>query len=247
MGGTRAARHQRPRRPPVHPGCPGPDRAAGLRQRLGSGVPPGQVAAAQPGNPAREGSRRHRLRANRPAVARRPGQALVPVAAVSGAERRRGRARRPGAPEILRLPGSPCPRRRPGIHRPHAAGTLPGRPGRQPQSEQLPGTCLGAERIPPRHPTARLGRRLPARHCGLLSRGLPQARPAASPGGRRPCDGPGRGPREPGPLGQPRLPADHHDPDPLRAADLQRRQPSLGLHRHRRRRRPLTCATATPR
>jgi hypothetical protein len=40
-------------------------------------------------------------------------------------------------------------------------------------------------------------------------------------------------------MGQPRLPADHHDPDPLRAADLQRRQPSLGLRRHRRRRRPL--------
>ena len=88
---------------------------------------------------------------------------------------------------------------------------------------------------------------LPA-DCGLLPRGLPQARPAASPGGRRARDGPGRGPREPGPLGQPRLPADHRDPDPLRAADLRRavRLP-CGLRRHRRPPAPPTCATTTTR
>ena len=42
----------------------------------------------------------------------------MPVAAVSRAERRRGRAGHPGHPEILRLPGSPRPRRRSGSHRP---------------------------------------------------------------------------------------------------------------------------------
>ena len=46
-----------------------------------------------------------------------------------------GRAGHPGGPAVLRLPGSPCPRRRSGIHRPPAAGTLPGRPVRQPQPE----------------------------------------------------------------------------------------------------------------
>ena len=114
-----------------------------------------------------------------------------------------------------------------------------------PSSRQ--GARLGAERIPPGHPPARLGRRLPARHRGLLSRGLPQARPAASPGGRRPCDGPGREPREPGPLGQPRLPADHRDPDPLRAADLQRRQPVPGTASSPTPPAHPTCATTTPR
>ena len=40
MGRVRAARHQGRRRAPVRPGRPCPHRAAGLRQRLGRGVPP---------------------------------------------------------------------------------------------------------------------------------------------------------------------------------------------------------------
>ena len=39
-----------------------------------------------------------------------------------------------------------------------------------------------------------------------------------SPGARRACHGPDRGPREPRPVGRPRPPADHAHPDPVRAA-----------------------------
>ena len=155
--------------------------------------------------------------------------------------------RHPGDPAVLRLPGSPCSRRRSGIHRPPAAGTLPGRPVSQSRPEHPPGARLGAERVLPGHPPARLGQRRAARRRGLLPRGLPQTRPAAPPGGRRARDGPGRGPREPGPLGQPRLPAAHRHPDPLRAADQQRRQRCPGTASSPTPTAPPTCATTTPR
>ena len=67
----------------------------------------------------------------------------------------------------------------------------------------------------------------------------PKASPPASPRAGRPRHGPGRRPRQPRPVGQPRLPAHHRHPHPLRAADLQRRHPAARLRRHRRRRRPL--------
>ncbi len=83
-----------------------------------------------------------------------------------------------------------------------------------------PGAHLGAERVLPGHPPARLGPRRAARRRDLLPRGLPQTQPAAPPGGRRARDGPGRGPRQPQPAGQPVIPAHHPHPDPLRPADL---------------------------
>ena len=135
----------------------------------------------------------------------RPGQALVPVAAVSRAERQRRRARHPGDPAVLRLPRrSRTRRRRPGVHRPAAAGTLPGGPViLRPQPEHPPAARLGAERVLPGRPPARLGRRHAARRRGLLPRGLPQTRPEAPQGGRRAHHGPGRSPRQPGPWANP--------------------------------------------
>ena len=105
--------------------------------------------------------------------------------------------------------------------------------------EHPPAARLGAERVLPGRPPARLGRRHAARRRGLLPRGLPQARPEAPQGGRRAHHGPGRGPRQPGPVGQPVLPAHHPHPDPLRPADHRRLQAPRRLRRHRRRRRSL--------
>src|SRR6266542_3032401 len=93
-------------------------------------------------------------------------------------------------------------------------------------------------RLPDRDPPARLGRHAPGQRRAVL-RGLPQTRRTASPRARRTRHGTTRPARQPRPVGQPRLPADHPHPDALRPADLLRRHAALRLRRHRRRRRPL--------
>ena len=84
----------------------------------------------------------------------------------------------------------------------------------------------------------RLGRH-PLRQHGHLPRGLAQAAQAPAARPRRADRGPAGDKRRPGPVGQPGLPADHRDPDPLRPGGRRRCQAPLQLPRHRRRRRPL--------
>src|SRR6266700_3806971 len=73
----------------VHPRRIPPRRATGVRQRLGPGIPPGPVAAAEPGH---HRTRNHPgLREDQPAVAEGPGQTLDPVAAEHRGEHQRHR------------------------------------------------------------------------------------------------------------------------------------------------------------
>ena len=71
-------------------------------------------------------------------------------------------------------------------------------------------------------------------------------RPAAARP-RRARHGPGRRPRQPRPLGQPGLPADHHDPGPLRAADFRRRPGCLSAAWPATATAHPTCGTGTGR
>ena len=173
-----------------------------LRPRLGRGVPPRHLAAAQPRH--QRPDRARPLRRHPPALAEDPGQALVPLAAGHRAQPRPARPRRPGPDPLRRLARLPGRERRHRGAHPAAARTLPRRPAcRVRRQEAAKRAHREPQRLPHRGPPARLGAR-PARRRDDLPRGLPQARGTASPGPRRPRHGPGRAPRQPRPVSRSR-------------------------------------------
>ena len=220
------------------PGRPPARRGARRRQRLGHRIPARCLAAAQPGHHQRD--RDDPLREDPPGLAEGSGQALEPAEAGSWHRGKRRGRRSPGDHPPRCLPGIPAGHRQPARPaRPPAPGTLPGRPARRIRRTAGPHPPpQRPERLLHRDPAARLGRH-PARQHGHLPRGLAQAAPAPAARPRRADRGPAGDKRRPGLVGQPGLPADHRDPDPLRPAGRRRRQAPLQLHRHRRRRRPL--------
>ena len=135
-----------------------------------------------------------RLRADHPAMADRPGQALVPVAAVSGLSASDAAHGIRGDPAVLRLPRRPRAVAGDPAYRPRRAGTLPGRPAPPVRPGSRRGTSAalnGFFRAIRRHgwDDARCP---PARSS--TPRTTP-SRPAAAPGARRARHGPGREPR----------------------------------------------------
>ena len=87
---------------------------------------------------------------------------------------------------------------------------------------------------------------LPAQRA-VLPRGLPRARRAAAARAGRAGHGPDRAPRQPRPVRQPRLPAGHPDPDPLRAAGHRRAAAWRWTAWSSTPTAPPTCATSTTR
>ena len=213
----------------------------------GAGRPsiPRHLAAAQPGN-LRRPDRPVALRPDPPAVAAGPGQAVDTLAAGHLAERRDSGQGRAGARPLRHLPGLRRDRRHRHQRGPGRARALPGRPARRAgRHESPPGAHRAAQRLPAGHPPAPLGRPV-AGHRDVLPRRLPQARPAAAPRAAGTGHGAAGKPRQPQPLGQSRLPADHPHLDPLRPAPGRCAAAVLRLH-HPRRRRRCTCATGTTR
>jgi hypothetical protein len=222
----------------VHPRRAPPGRGACLRRQLGHRIPARCLAAPQPGHRPARGH--HQLRGHPPALAEGTGQEIRAVAAGHRAQRQHGRDRSQGGDPVRRLScraaRAGC---RPGRRGPPAAGALPGSPARGDGRPRVPWPVRRrAERLPAGDPPARLGRRT-AGQRGDLPRGHPRPRHPASPRPRRPRHGTSRAARQPRPAGQPRIPADHHDPHPLRPADLISRPAALRMPGHRRRRRPL--------
>ena len=150
-------------------------------------------------------------------------------------------------------------RRCPAAARPGPARCLPARPRHRRRGRHQPGRARGL----PRRPPCRHGRQARARHPRQRDRPVPHRgpparlgtgpaagrdalprRPAAphrtaAPGASRARNGPGRAARQPRPRGEPRLPAGHDHPDPLRAEGLRRPQAAVRLRHRRRRRRSL--------
>ena len=177
---TRAAGHQRPRGGRQFTWMPGP----GSEHSAAAGKwnsPPGawrlrDLGVGSPG----EGSRRHRLRAIGAPRSLRPPWPSAGAGGGCGPELSAGEPRKASgcsgdSPPFLAAHAAP------GIHRPHAAGTLPGRPVRH----LSPGSCQGhvsaLSRNLLRDKPPAAGRRLPARHCGLLSRDYPSSASGRSP------------------------------------------------------------------
>ena len=143
---------------PVHPRRAPPRRGARVRRRLGHRVPPGHLAAAQPGH--RQARGHLQLRGDPPGLAAGTGQAIRPLAAVHRPVRRHGRVRGSGRDPVRRLARRPARAdRRAGRRDPPAAGTLPGRPA---GGHGRPGAPCPlrrrAQRLPEGGPPARLGR-----------------------------------------------------------------------------------------
>ena len=211
----------------------------GRRQRLGRRVSPRHLAAAPPGH-QREGRRDPGLRRHPPAVAEGPGQALGPVAAVAPGPG--GRRRPSGRCAVLtRLAAFLAAR---GI-----TGAGPGQPGRCSNATWPTCTPSIAGRPGPRRArSASSAAFLTAIRRHGWDAGPAAGRdalPRATSRTRRPSCCPGRWPstswprsrtaRQPRPVGQPRLPADHPHPDPLRAAHLRRPEACPSTARRRRR------------
>ncbi len=171
-------------------------------------------------------------------MAQGPGQTVDPVAA----------EHRLGSADLLpRRPGTHPARRGPRRIRRHAdQRDQPGRPRalsrglgrRDGRQEGTPRPHRAGRHVLPRRPPPPVGSG-PPRGRGDLPRGLPPPGPAAPAGPGRRRHGPGRGSRQPRPVGEPGLPADHPHPHPLRAADHRRHRHRRRLRRPRRRRRTL--------
>ena len=229
---ARPARRHRDHAPVTDHLCPPAGRGTGLRPRLGRGISPRHLAAAQPRDPRPD--RERPLRLHPAAVAEGPGQALVPAPAGHRAESRLTCPRRPGPGPLRNLARRPGRERRHRGGYPAAARALPRRPAcRVRRQETAKRTHREPQRLPHRGPPARMGP-WPASQRDDLPRGLPQARGTTAPGARRARHGPDRGSRQPRPVGRSRPPPDHAHPDPVRAARRRRLQAALGLHRPRR-------------